>query len=78
MTLCTVSDLSLHEKQLFHLVLVIAMQIGHLQDALQELRDSIKVSLQDAATERESYETQAAAKALADKTLYEVGLSETC
>ena len=48
------------------------VQIGHLQDALQELRDSVKVSLQQAAGEREQYEAQANAKAAADKTLYEV------
>lgn len=48
------------------------MQIGQLQDALQELRDSVKVSLQLAAGEREQYEAQVTAKAAADKTLYEV------
>ena len=48
------------------------LQIGHLQDALQELRDSVKVSLQQAAGEREQYVAQVNAKAAADKTLYEV------
>lgn len=48
------------------------MQIGQLQDALQALRDSVKVSLQEAAGEREQYEAQAIAKAAEDKALHEV------
>ncbi|KAL3145047.1 hypothetical protein ABBQ32_003538 [Trebouxia sp. C0010 RCD-2024] len=51
-------------------------QIGQLQDALQELRDSVKVSLQLAAGEREQYEAQVTAKAAADKTLYEEQLQD--
>lgn len=48
------------------------MQIGRLQDALQELRESIKVSLQHAETQRQQYEAEAEATAEADKAVYQV------
>ena len=48
------------------------MQIGHLQDALQELRHSVKVFSEDAVSEREQYQAQASAQAQVDKALYEV------
>ena len=54
------------------------MQIGHLQDALHELRDSIKLSLKEAATEREQYEAQASAAAQADKAVFEVSIPTCC
>ena len=48
------------------------VQIGHLQDALHELRDSLKVSMEEASSEREQFEVQANAQAEVDKALYEV------
>jgi hypothetical protein len=48
------------------------LQIGRLQDALQELRESIKVSLQHAETQRQQYEAEAEATAEADKAVYQV------
>jgi hypothetical protein len=48
------------------------LQIGRLQDALQELRESIKVALQDAENQRQRYEAEAEATAQADKAVYQV------
>ena len=48
------------------------LQIGHLQDALHELRDSVKMSLEEATSEREQLEVQANAQAQVDRALYEV------
>ncbi len=56
----------------------LCLQIGHLQDALQELRESIKVSLQDAESQRQRYVAEAEATAQADKAVYQVSSVELC
>lgn len=50
----------------------LCLQIGHLQDALQELRDSIKVSMKDASSQRQQYEADAETRAQADKAVHQV------
>ena len=43
---------------------------------MQELRESIKVALQDAETQRQRYEAEAEAAARADKAVYQVSSVE--
>ena len=50
----------------------LCVQIGHLQDALQELRDSIKVSVKDADSQRQQYEADAETRAQVDKAVHQV------
>ena len=49
-----------------------AVQIGHLQDALNELRQSMKVSAEDFESQRKISEAEAEARAQADRALLQV------
>lgn len=50
-------------------------RIGHLQDALQELRDSIKVSVKDADSQRQQYQADTETRAQADKAVHQDEMS---
>lgn len=62
---------------LYQCIVPCALQIDHLQDALTELRESIKVSADNAESQKKISVAEAEARAEADRALLQVSLASS-